>query len=382
MSLQSDVAALLPVIAARAAETEQARRLPADLAAQMAAAGLFHMMVPRDVGGLECDAWTALQVMEQVGAADAAAGWCTMIGSTSAYKAGFIEKSVAREVYGARTGVFGGVFAPMGRAVEEGDGYRVNGRWAWASGSANCTWLAGGAVIMADGKPLMLDNGSPDSRMVIFPAAEAELLDTWHSSGLCGTGSGDMVVTDLFVPASHSVSLMHSAPTADGALYRFPTFGLLSLGIAAVALGNARAAIADLVALAAGKKPTGGRRTLAERGMAQADLARASAGLNAARAYVQDVVGRAWAEAEAGDDLGTETRAQLRLAATHATRTSAEVARSMYDIAGGDSVFLSSPLQRRFRDAHTMTQHMMVNGSTYELTGRVLFGLPTDATFI
>lgn len=382
MTLHTDVAALLPEIARRAPETENARRLPADLAAKMANAGLFHMMVPKAIGGLECDAATSLSIMRQVGAADAAAGWCTMIAATSAYKAGFLEPSVAKSIYGARDSIFGGVFAPMGRAVVEGDGYRVNGRWAWASGSANCTWLAGGAVIMVDGKPKLLENGMPDSRMVIFPAAEAELLDTWHASGLAGTGSGDMQVTDLFVPASHSVSLMHDSATADGPLFRFPTFGLLALGIAAVALGNAAAAVDDLVALAATKKPTGGRRTLAERGMAQADLARATASLSGALAFVEDVVGKAWAEAEAGNDLGTETRAGLRLAATHATRTSADVARSMYDIAGGDSVFLSSPLQRRFRDAHTMTQHMMVNGSTYELTGRVLFGLPTDATFI
>lgn len=369
-------------IAARGDEIEDARRLPADIARSMAEAGLFRMMIPKALGGLELPVAASLDAMKRVAAADASAGWCVMISATSAYKSGFLPLETAREIYGDPLGVYGGIFAPMGRAEPVDGGFRLSGRWAWASGSANCTWLSGGAVIAEGDGIRKLANGAPDSRMMIFPAGEAELIDTWHSQGLKGTGSGDMAVSGIFVPEARAVSLMKTAATHDGALYRFPTFGLLALGIAAVALGNAGAAIADLVELAASKKPTGGGRTLAERGYAQSGLAQARAALKGAEAFVEDAVGQAWALAGAGDDLTTEARAELRLAATHATRTSADVARIMYDLAGGDSVYLKSPLQRRFRDAHVMTQHMMVNPATWELTGRVAFGLPTDATFI
>lgn len=373
---------LLESIALRNDEIEQARRLPADIAQDMARAGLFRMMIPKALGGLEMTPWQSLQTMSRMASADASAGWCLMISATSAYKSGSVDHDTGREVYGDPMGIFGGVFAPMGRAVPEGDGYRVSGRWAWASGSANCTWLSGGAVIQEGDGIAKLPNGAPDSRMLIFPADSAELLDTWHAHGLKGTGSGDMVVDNIFVPARRAVSIMKSKPTHDGALYRFPTFGLLSLGIAAVALGNAEAIMGDLVALAASKKPTGGGRTLAERGYAQSELAQSKAKLRGARCFMEDAVESAWQVAEAGDELPVETRADLRLAATYVTRTSAEVAASMYDLAGGDSVFLKSPIQRRFRDAHVMTQHMMVSPATWELPGRLGFGLPTDPTFL
>jgi len=373
---------LLSSVALRRDEIEGARRLPADIAASMAGLGLFRMMIPRALGGRELPPAESLATISKVAAADAATGWCLMIGATSAYKAGFLDHETGREVYGQPDGIYGGVFAPMGRAVPEGDGYRLTGRWAWASGSANCTWLSGGAVIVEGDGIRKLPNGAPDSRMVIFPASDAELIDTWHAHGLNGTGSGDMAVTDLHVPARRAVSMMSSTPTHEGALYRFPTFGLLSLGIAAVALGNATAIIDDLVALAASKKPTGGGRTLAERGYSQATLAQSKAKLSGARLFVDDAVRKAWRMAENGDALTVEARADLRLAATYATRTSAEVAAAMYDLAGGDSVYLKSPIQRRFRDAHVMTQHMMVNPATWELPGRVGFGLPTDPTFL
>jgi len=143
-------------------------------------------------------------------------------------------------------------------------------------------------------------------------------------------------------------------------------------------LGNARAAIDELVVLACTKRPQASQRTLAERATAQSEVAQAEARLRAARAFLYDAVQAAWEQAVAGTPLGAQARASLRLAATHAARTAADVTRNMYDLAGGSSVFLASSLQRRFRDAHVGTQHMMVSAATYELAGRVLMGLPTD----
>jgi alkylation response protein AidB-like acyl-CoA dehydrogenase len=235
---------------------------------------------------------------------------------------------------------------------------------------------------MDDGKPRLLPSGAPDARMMVFPADQATLIDTWHVAGLNGTGSGDMEVRDIRVPKGFSYSLVTDKPRESGPLYLFPAFGLLAMGIAAVALGNARAAITDLVELAGGKKPQGSKRTLAERAGAQAQLAQAEAVLRSARAFYYEAIGEAWHKAQQGDPMAVEDRAALRLAATHATRSAADVVRSMYELGGGTVLFSSHPLQRRFRDAYAATQHMMIAPPTWELAGRVLMGLPTDASML
>ena len=369
-------------IKARAAEIEKARRLPADLAATLAKAGLFRLAVPREIGGLEADPATLFRVIETVAEADASVSWCVMIGATSGVSAAYLSTSVAQQIFGQPETIVGGVYAPMGRAVEDGNGYILNGKWQWASGSNNCTWLMGGTVMVADGQPRRLSNGAPDTRMLLFPASAAQLIDTWHVSGLCGTGSGEMQVTDVRVPKDRSLSLVTDKPVAQGPLYAFPVFGLLALGIAAVLLGNAQSAVEELVELAGGKKPQGSSRVLAERATVQAVLADAVARLRSARAFYYDAVESAWDKAQTEGTMPIEVRANLRLAATHTARTCAAVTRDMYELGGGSSVFLSSPLQRRFRDAYVGMQHMMVAPQTYELTGRFLMGLPTDASFL
>ncbi|MFO1120669.1 MAG: acyl-CoA dehydrogenase family protein [Rhodospirillales bacterium] len=372
------VGELAPGIRARAGEIEKARRLPADLARALARAEAFRMLVPRDVGGLELAPAVALRAIEAAGAADASAGWCVMIGATTGLNAAYLPIDTAREIFGPPEAIAGGVFAPMGKAVRDGEDYVLDGSWQWASGSANCDWLLAGAIVFENGAPRKLPDGGIDDRKFIFPASQAVLNDTWHVTGLCGTGSGEMVVSQVRVPARRTASYLENKPRAAGALYAFPVFGLLALGIAAVALGNARSAIEDLVELAGGKQPQGSRRTLAERGSAQTALAVAEADLRSARAFFYETVEQAWQVAQDTGQVDVRQRALLRLAATNATRKSADVTRAMYDLAGGSSVFLSSPLQRRFRDAHVATQHLMISPPTYELAGRVLMGLPID----
>ena len=382
MNVLAEARSLQPALRARSEDIERARRLPADVAQLLARAGMFRLLLPKSLDGLELDPAAALETIEIIAEADASCGWCVMIATTASLKAAYLEPAVARQIHLDPLTISGGVFAPMGKAVPEGDAYRVNGRWSWVSGAANCQWLSGGAVTIEDGKPRLLPNGLPDSRMMIFRAADARLIDTWHVAGLSGTGSCDMVVEDLLVPKSFTTSLISDTPRESGPLYRFPSFGLLALGIAAVMLGNARAALRDLVELATAKTPQGSRRTLAERTGAQASLAEAEAKLRAARAFFYETTASAWNRTTAGETVSIEERAALRLAATYATRTSAEVVRMAYDLGGGTALFLSSPLQRRFRDAHAGTQHMMIAPQTYELTGRVLMGLPTDASLL
>ncbi|RYF93668.1 MAG: hydrolase [Caulobacteraceae bacterium] len=362
---------------ARAPEIEQARRLPADIARKLAQAGLFRMLIPAALGGQQSDPATVAGAIEALAEADASAGWCLMIGATTAMLSARLPPDLAAQMVADPEVICGGVFAPMGRAVDAGDHWRVTGRWKWGSGSQNCAWLAGGAVLMGEGGPLTDAAGQPLHRMMIFPAGDAELIDTWRTSGLCGTGSLDIAVKDILVPKARSVALQSDPPVAEGAVYRFPPFGLLAMGIAAVALGNARGALADFPAIAATSASQGSQRALAERNVVQAEFAQVSGEVEAARARFYQTIDILWRAVQADGTTAIADRAQLRLACAHAAKTSADAARRIYDLGGGSAVFLDSPLQRRFRDAHVITHHIMVAPSVFELAGRVLLGLPT-----
>jgi len=381
--VRGSAAALAPRVRELADETERGRRLPQELVDAFAHAGIFRMLVPRRFGGGEADVETLIATLEELSRADGSAGWCAMIGATSGVVAAYLPDADARDIYGSDPNVVsGGVFAPHGRAIVADGGYRLSGRWPFASGCEHCAWLMTGAVVIDGGKPRLLPTGMPDSRLMLFPRVDAEIVDTWNVSGLRGTGSHDLQIGDLLVPAGRSASIISDRPRESGALYRFPVFGLLALGGAAVALGIARAAIDELVRLAASKVPTGGRRRLSERGVVQTELAQAEAALGSARAFLFAVCAEAWRAAEAEGELPIAARARLRLAATHATITAAKVVDLMYDAGGGTSIYAGSPLQRCFRDVHVVTQHAMVAPATLELVGRILFGLETDASLL
>ncbi len=373
--------ALRSNIEAAADASEQARRLAPALVDAFADAGFFRMCVPASLGGLEVDPLTLLWTIETVAAGDGAAGWCVMIGATTGVVSAYLEDDAAAAVYGQQPRlVTGGVFAPRGKAIAEGDGFRVSGRWPFASGCQHCGWLMGGCLVVDNGQPRLQANGQPDPVMMLFPSDAAVIHDTWHVAGLCGTGSHDIEVQDHWVPRAHAVSLVTGTPRRGGGLYRFPVFGLLALGIAAVGLGIARTAIDDAVRLAQHKQPGGSRRSLAERGATQIAIAQAEARWRSARAFLYETVEETWGEVDDGSPMSSQRRALLRLAATHATDSAAAVVDAMYTLGGGTSIYASSRLQRCLRDIHVATQHIMVAQPTYELSGRFLLGLDADVS--
>jgi alkylation response protein AidB-like acyl-CoA dehydrogenase len=364
----------------RADEIEKARQLPSDIASRFSEAGFYRLCVPGSLGGVEADPLTVAGVIESLGQADGSAAWCIMIGSTTGLVAAYMPPETAKSVFGNNPNlIVAGVFAPRGKAVEDGDSYVVNGRWQWGSGSPNAHMIMGGCVVTRNGEPVLLPSGIPDSRMVMLPAADVELTGNWDVSGLCGTGSQDFAIRNRRVPKAMSVGLMSDRPL-DRPLYAFPIFGMLAAGIAAVMLGLARASIDELVALAGGKTPEGHRKPLAARTRTQEDVAEAEATLRSARAFFYESIGNAWNEASKGNQLTLEARRDLRLSATHAARASVKVVDLMYNLGGGTSVYRTSPLQRYFRDVHVASQHMMIATPTMETVGRVLLGLETDVT--
>jgi indole-3-acetate monooxygenase len=369
---------LAPLLAARSAEGERSRRLSRDVVEALVAGGFFRMLVPSSLGGGESDPAMFVATVEELARRDAAAGWCIAACATSGMVAAYIDEAAARDVFGATASVSGGVFAPRGTAYHESATYLVTGRWAFASGIDHCDWLMGGCMVFESGTRKMLGEGRPDIRLALFPASEVEVIDTWSVSGLRGTGSHDMQVHEIRVPADRTTSLLTDKPLERGPLYAFPIFGLLALSIAGVALGIARAALDEITELAGGKTPTLSARRLADRAGTQAAVARAEAAWRAARELLYAEIERGWAEARLNGEVSVAEKAALRLAATHATTQSAAIVDAAYELGGGTSIYETSPLQRHFRDIHAATQHMLVGPQTWELTGRLLLGLQTE----
>ena len=157
-----------------------------------------------------------MEVCEELARGDAAAGWCIAVMSTAGMLAAYIPEEAAREVYGDARSVVGGVFAPKGRAVADGDAYTVTGRWPFSSGVDHCTWVMGGCIVEENGSPRMLEGGRPDVELALFPKEDVEVIDTWSVSGLRATGSHDIAVEGLTVPRDHAASVITDSPSRAG----------------------------------------------------------------------------------------------------------------------------------------------------------------------
>ncbi|MEU0878576.1 acyl-CoA dehydrogenase family protein [Lentzea sp. NPDC005914] len=347
-----------------APRTEAGRALAPELLDLLHSERIFGLGVPSALGGLERPPGETLAVAETIARGDASAGWCVSIAATSGLLGAYLPAEGASEVFGDPQTVAAGVWAPKGRGVAVSGGVEITGQWSFCSGISHASWLFAGFV-----------DPSGALKVAAMPKSSLEVLDTWHTTGLRGTGSHDCVARSVFVPSHRLLSVL-GGPLGDApALYRFPVFGFFALSVAAAALGNAFGALDDFLALAVDRSPLGSSRTLAERPSTQAAVASASASLQAARAFYYSAVSAAWEAAQGSSPVPVEARASLRLAATHATRTAQCVVSSLYDLSGGGAIY-DGPLQRRFRDAHTATAHFQVNLASFELPGKVLLGLP------
>ncbi|KQH76921.1 hydroxylase [Mycobacterium gordonae] len=354
-----------------ASEIDRERRLPPELVARLNEAGMLRATMPREVDALELSPPTALRCAEAIARGDAATGWCVSIAITSALLVAYLPDAPRDEMFGGGKGVAAGVWAPRGRAKTVDGGVIVSGRWPFCSGITHADMLFAGCFVDESRVPAV----------VALPKEDLRVLDNWHTLGLRGTGSHDTVADEVFVPADRVFSVF-DGPAVDRPLYRFPVFGFFALSVAAAALGNARAAIDDLVELAGGKKGLGSTRTLAERPATQAAVATAESALAAARALYYEATETAWQASQEPEPVPVALRNRLRLAATHAARTSADVVRTMYDLAGGTAIYDTSPLQRRFRDAFTATAHFQVNEASRELPGRLLLDQHADTSML
>ena len=359
------------VVRAHADEGERIRRLPPATVDTLTEAGLLRLCVPEAYGGSELPPARVVEVIEAVAHADGAAGWCTMIASTTSSMASFLTPDVARQIYADPTVVTGGVFAPNGRGERDGDGFRVSGRWQWGSGTQHCQYVLGGAMCDDD-----------TFRLCFTEASNVTFHDTWYTSGMRGTGSLDFSFDDVFVPQEWTVQPAVTKPFVDTPIAEFPNFTLLGAGVAAVGLGIARRSLDELIDLAGAKKPQFSKRTLAQSSFTQVEMARAEASLRAARAFLLDELEQAWELAAAGDAVPADARVRIRLAAVHVATTAASVVDTAFTLAGGTAVYDTSVLGRCLRDAHVVTQHVMTAPKLLETFGKSLLGLDVDTTMI
>jgi alkylation response protein AidB-like acyl-CoA dehydrogenase len=374
----NEIKDLLPRIRARREEIEQNRKLPQDLVDEMRATGMFRLALPRALGGQEAEPREILGTIEALSAADGSAGWCAMLAITNGLVGGYMRDAGARDVFAEPDAPTAFVFAPVGAATPVAGGIRLTGRWPFASGVTHAGWLMVGCMIMEGGQPRMTPQG-PEIVHAAMPVTDAQILDTWYVSGLCGTGSTDVACEDVFIPEHRIFSLFDESQFRPEPLYRMPGLSLVASPVAAVALGIARAALDELTALAPTKTPALSMAPLSEKPVAQVEIARAEGALGAARAYLYETVQDGWGTVCAGEPLPLRQQALIRIAACQATETASRVAHTASTLAGGSAVYNASSFQRHARDADVITHHMTQAQHVFEDAGRALLGLQPQA---
>jgi alkylation response protein AidB-like acyl-CoA dehydrogenase len=371
-----------PAIVAAADELERTRRIPAPLLEQLHASRLLRMQLPRSVDGDQTDPMTYLAAIEELSRHDGSIGWNVFVANSSALIAPFLEPDVAREIFANPKAVVAWGPPNACKATAVDGGYLISGKWDFASGCRQATWMgAHGPVVERDGSLRRDAKGHTAIRSLLFPVSEATLLDTWNPIGLRGTASDSYRVDNLFVAERFSSTRNEPELRRErGPLYAFTMQGLYAVGVAGVALGLARAMLGEFIELARRKAPRYLTR-LADNAVIQADVARAEASLGASRAYLVDTLATIYAHADDIAPIDIADRARVRLACTHAIHTSLEVADFTYKGAGVDAIFPGSPFERRFRDIHTVSQQIQSRSAHYEAVGRILLGTMPEVFF-
>jgi alkylation response protein AidB-like acyl-CoA dehydrogenase len=359
---------IAPIVDEHLETIDQDRLLPKGVVRALIDAGAFRMLVPRALGGDELDPVTVCEVVEELSIRDGAVGWCAMIGACNGLFGGLLPQAGAAEIYADRDVVLAGQFRPSGTAVQVEGGYRVTGRWPFASGIMHSQWLMGGCQIV---EPSGASTGA--AKLMFMPRGDATVLDTWHVGGLRGTGSHDFEAKDVFVPSRRAVSFADS-PVEPGPLYGLPSIALFATMIASVPLGIARHAIELFKELAGFKKPTYSQSLLRDGAVAQSNLGEAEGFLRAGRAFLFESVRSAWQVALRGERLTWHDRGLLWLSATQATTQALHAVDLVYRAGGAASVYASTHLERCLRDIRAASQHLTVMPTNYEVAGQLFFG--------
>lgn len=372
---------LSPLITRLRNETESRRCIARPIVERLLETRLCRMAVARELQGLELSTVDALEVYEALAGAEASVAWIVWNNSLPCLFGRFLESAARRELFADPKWLYASSTRPTGRAAIEGDGYRINGRWSLVSGCELAEWIAFLCLVEENGQLRMVEAGEPEMRFVYLRRRDCEILDTWHSGGLRGTGSHDVVVNDKPVPRRWSAS-PGDASTLDAPLGRIPIVCTMAAGYAAQTLGIAQSAIDTLVELVKTKVSPDPGPAPADRPAVQASIARQTAALGAARLYLRSCVARLWDAVSSGAPSALEDITAVWAAAHHAVDQSRSTVESMYAAGGASSLYTSCPLERAHRDIHAMSRHIVAQPFWLENAGRVKLGMsPTHPLY-
>ena len=387
LAVISRAEAMRPVVEAVSGEIEDGRRLTPALLDRLHEAGLFRLLLPRSIGGEETDPVTFFRVIETISRGDASTAWCLGQAGGCAMTAAYLDPKVAHEMFDDRHAVLAWGPGPKARAVAVEGGYRVTGTYAFASGGRHATWLGAHAPIFkADGSPVLGPNGRQIERVMLVPSGEVKWTDIWNVVGLRGTASDQFALSDHFVRADHSFSRDFTDPANErresGPLYRMSAMTCYEVGFAGVALGIARSALDGFVDTARTKIPRGSRNPIRDSAVVQTGLGQAEVAVRSARAFLLQELAAIWREICSGGVLTVDHRITIRMASTNAIHRAREAVDFAYNAAGATAIFESHPLERRFRDIHTVTQQLQGRLSHFETVGAWMMGADTDLTWV
>jgi indole-3-acetate monooxygenase len=372
----SEIRDLSSAIASRAAQIEAERRLPADLVQTMRSIGVFRVYVPRSHGGLELDIESAMAMVSALSRIDSSIGWLAGIGSTAPLFATRLPRKVFDEMYSHGPDVIiAGAVQPTGTLEETADGWRGNGRWAFASGCMHADWMFGIGVVTANGEPDGGTNGAggpPAMRGMMLPAGAWRIEDTWSVAGLEGTGSHHISLTNTHVPANHLFDHINGESCVEGPLYQAVAPLLAPMG-SAVMVGIAEGALDAIVALAnTGRQQFRVATAMRDSEIFLHDLGRIEADLRATRALHDTQVRALWQRALEGRLNDDTLYAQASQAAVWIAKMCVRIGDACFALGGGAAIYDNSPLQRRLRDLHVAAQHAAVHPRHYVSAGKLL----------
>ena len=366
--LKARIAALAPLVASQREAMDRERRLTRPVFQAIADAGLLRLWTPRAFGGWELSPPDFMDVVEAAAALDGSIGWVVGNGGGMGRAGGYLPEAVARPWFTRADALVVATNGAVGEAVPVDGGYRVSGRWPFASGIHHASLVAS-ACRVADG------SGQGPVLLCYVPAEHAEIIDNWRVSGLRASGSCDYTLSNVFVPVEHTHDMLQPPATQPGLLYRWPAISAFATTVAVVPLGIARAALDTFERDLAARTRAGTTAALRDRELIQSEVGRAEVLHAAARALLLSAMNELTTAIDAGGERLVRARAMYRSACTHAAESAIRVAEIVSAAAGAASIWEEHPLERQFRDIHAAAKHIAMSPNNYVVSGRICLGL-------